>query len=910
MATTTIYLSSTYEDLKDYRSAVFDALRKSGYHVIAMEDYVAADQRPVDKCLKDVERADLYVGLFGFRYGYVPPSHHNNPNGLSITELEFWHAERLKKHPLTFLADPKQAGIPQQFVDAFTGDGQSGQQIKRLREYLRIEKSASFFWAPHQLASLVQAAVASHLANNPKPDSPTVSQAPGPPTITWDIEKQDSPYPGLLHFTSKYAPVFFGRDQDVIQILDRMRMPEGRFMIVSGDSGTGKSSVIHAGVLPRVEKGGLPDNKQALGVRMLPSQGSTPFRALLGALNPFATQAGLKPDEVAQELSESPDRLTHYVRKILMEGTDRHALVLFLDQMEELFTTHTPAASTEFLRALYQAAQDGPLWVLATLRSDHLHHCHTHPEMLQVLRGPGHYPLGPIEPFMLEDLIAKPARCAGLSISDNLVRRIIHETRIKEDDPTKPGQSHLPLLAFVLNHLFEKRSNHELSEDAYNQVGGVTGAVAHHAAQVEADLHRTHGGETNHLLARLFESLVIVSTEGLPTRSRPLLAEFSPEMRGLIEVLVQKRLLRTEGQGAQATVSISHETLFEAWPSLKDYIDKNKKQLIDRTLLERRARRWGERGRSWFDGLASGRECREFSRTNVTPTQEMKDYLNASRRKQRILQGTIAVVSLLILGTTWLWQKGYNLEQAGLKVKSLFFDISVEPNMVRIPGGSFQQGDVEGLGEPWRNPVRTVTIKPCAMGKYEVTFEEYDRFAIATGRDLPNDQKWERGRRPVINVSWDDAKAYAAWLSKQTGKHYRLPTESEWEYAARSGANQQVWAGTSEESDLEKYAVFSSNSGNRTALVGQKAPNVFGLHDMSGNVWEWVEDCAHASYRGAPRDGSAWLDADGGDCGARVIRGGSWSNVPGTLRASNRSGYPADARLYFIGFRLVQDISE
>ena len=107
----TIYLSSTYEDLKNYRGVVFEALRKSGYHVIAMEDYVATDQRPVEKCLMDVEKADIYVGLFAFRYGYVPPPAHNNPDRLSITELEFRHAEKLKKPCLTFIAK-EDAGIP------------------------------------------------------------------------------------------------------------------------------------------------------------------------------------------------------------------------------------------------------------------------------------------------------------------------------------------------------------------------------------------------------------------------------------------------------------------------------------------------------------------------------------------------------------------------------------------------------------------------------------------------------------------------------------------------------------------------------------------------------------------------------------------------------------------------------
>jgi formylglycine-generating enzyme required for sulfatase activity len=201
-----------------------------------------------------------------------------------------------------------------------------------------------------------------------------------------------------------------------------------------------------------------------------------------------------------------------------------------------------------------------------------------------------------------------------------------------------------------------------------------------------------------------------------------------------------------------------------------------------------------------------------------------------------------------------------------------------------------------------------VTVKPFAMGKHEVTFEEYDRFAIARGRRLPEDQGWGREQRPVINVSWDEAKFYTEWLSKETGNHYRLPTESEWEYAARSGAKQEVWAGSSEESTLGDYAVFLNNSGNRTAEVGTKEPNEFGIHDLSGNAAEWVEDCAHSTYERAPRDGSAWLGADEGDCTQRVLRGGSWNNEPENLRASNRDRGTTDGRNGNLGFRLVQDI--
>jgi hypothetical protein len=150
---TTIYLSSTYEDLTDYRIAVFEALRKAGYEVLAMEDYVATDRRPVEKCLADVAGADIYVGLFAFRYGYVPPPEHGNPDSLSITEIEFRHAEKLGKPCLTF-AVSEDAPWPPKFID-----GLKGERINSLREYLLTEKTASFFSSPHQLASLVQAAV-------------------------------------------------------------------------------------------------------------------------------------------------------------------------------------------------------------------------------------------------------------------------------------------------------------------------------------------------------------------------------------------------------------------------------------------------------------------------------------------------------------------------------------------------------------------------------------------------------------------------------------------------------------------------------------------------------------------------------------------------------------------------------
>ena len=473
---TTIYLSSTYEDLKDYRKVVFDDLRKAGYEVMSMEDYVATDKRPVDKCLIDVEGADIYVGLFAFRYGYVPPAHHGNPDGLSITELEFRHAEKLGKPCLTF-AVSEDAPWPPKFIDALKGE-----RINRLREYLLTEKTASFFSSPHQLASLVQAAVTKQLEEIKKAQAPSIKEPEPSRKTTWDIKHDGSPYPGLMHFTRKYAPVFFGREGEVREILDRMHLPEGRFIIISGDSGVGKSSVVDAGVIPRLEEGGLPGNESCECVRMLPSQSNEPFGSLMTALGSFATRAGLRPDGIIEKLKESPDTLTQQFGKIISGGTDRDTLLLFLDQMEELFTAQDIEQSNKFLTALHRAAQEKILWVLATIRSDHLHFCHRHPEMLQVLRGPGHYPLGRVEKFMMHDMIVKPANCAGLNVSENLAHRIVNDTG--------SWSANLPLLAFVLDQLFEKRSDHELSEDVYKTLGGVGGAIAEHVKTVEETIRR------------------------------------------------------------------------------------------------------------------------------------------------------------------------------------------------------------------------------------------------------------------------------------------------------------------------------------------------------------------------------------------------------------------------------------
>jgi formylglycine-generating enzyme required for sulfatase activity len=249
-----------------------------------------------------------------------------------------------------------------------------------------------------------------------------------------------------------------------------------------------------------------------------------------------------------------------------------------------------------------------------------------------------------------------------------------------------------------------------------------------------------------------------------------------------------------------------------------------------------------------------------------------------------------------------------------------FKDCEVCPEMVVVPAGKFKMGSPEGEAERTSDegPQHQVTVKPFAIGRYEVTFEEWDACVAGGGCDAyrPADAGGGRGRRPVIHVDWNDAQAYVAWLSKKTGKPYRLLTEAEWEYAARAGTTTPFHFGVTITPDQANYNGTSTyGSGpkgvyrRKTVPVGSFPANDFGLYDMHGNVWEWVEDVWHDSYNGAPADGSAWTDGEGLESSRyRVGRGGSWVNGPGFLRSADRLSYDPVIRGDYQGFRVARTL--
>ena len=303
--------------------------------------------------------------------------------------------------------------------------------------------------------------------------------------------------------------------------------------------------------------------------------------------------------------------------------------------------------------------------------------------------------------------------------------------------------------------------------------------------------------------------------------------------------------------------------------------------------------------------IATSHKVSDSSMVAEAAVAQTKSQKRAGRHNLITVMRYASVFTLLggaLYAATLLTQSGLSQLSANAGTESLARCTYVPgdgPEMVVVLGDSFEMGDTQGQGFPDEKPVRTVRVATFAMGRCEVTFDEFDAFARATRRESPDDEGWGRGSRPVINVSWDDAVAYAQWLSGETGERYRLPSEAEWEYAARAGTETDFWWGNEIRQAGEVWAncrdCGSEWDSRQTAPVGSFQPNDFGVYDTAGNVWEWVQDCSEAA-------------GGGGDCAPRVIRGGSWFNAPWSLRSAFRNWDYADNRNFSLGFRLARDL--
>ena len=264
-------------------------------------------------------------------------------------------------------------------------------------------------------------------------------------------------------------------------------------------------------------------------------------------------------------------------------------------------------------------------------------------------------------------------------------------------------------------------------------------------------------------------------------------------------------------------------------------------------------------------------------------------------------------IGVLIFLSLPLWSQ----QDTGDSVPSpgeIFQDCDECPKMVVVPSGRFTMGSSRSEGgDDDERPMRRVRIDyRFAVGVYEVTFAEWYACVDAgdCGNYIPDDEGWGRGNRPVVNVSWEDAQSYVRWLSARTGSTYRLLSESEWEYVARAGTETAYsWGDSIGVNRANCDGCGSQWDGKQTAPVGSFEANGWGVHDMHGNVWEWVQDCWNGNYEGAPSDGSAWESKE--ECW-RVYRSGPWHRGPSSSRSAARSTLSAGSRIWVIGFRVAR----
>jgi formylglycine-generating enzyme required for sulfatase activity len=317
------------------------------------------------------------------------------------------------------------------------------------------------------------------------------------------------------------------------------------------------------------------------------------------------------------------------------------------------------------------------------------------------------------------------------------------------------------------------------------------------------------------------------------------------------------------------------------------------------------------------------------------PTGETQAFIAESRRgtirRRRRAQALVGTfIAVIVVGLAawwkqdWLHQQIYVLrnvhaltttQETVLEPGDDFSECTNCPEMVVVPAGSFAMGapatESQALFYDTEIPQHPVTIaRNFAVSKFELTFAEWDSCANQGGcaAHIP-DSDWGRGRQPVINVTWDEAKDYAAWLSRITGKTYRLLSEAEYEYAARAGTTTAYpWGNDIGKNNANCGVCGSQWDGKRTAPVGSFPPNKFRLYDMIGNVFEWTEDCYHKTYNGAPTDGSAWLAANGGDCTTRVVRGGSWEVTEEFVRSAHRAASSTVTFSSIYGFRVARTL--
>ena len=781
------------------------------------------------------------------------------------------------------------------------------------------------------------------------------------------------PYRGLRSLEAEDAGIFFGRDAPIIEVLVRLRglreLAPPRLLVILGASGAGKSSFMRAGLLPRLKR----DDRHFLTLPIIRPERAVIFgdNGLLRALEKAFRAAKIATTRADLRAAiEGGAATLRPLLRLLAEKATRATLdqdnkprpptlVISIDQGEELFLAEGQHEAQAFLIMLRDLlCQDDPsLIALFTIRSD----AYESLQLASALEGVRQEILNlpPIPKGSYAEVIKGPAmRLEGtgrpLKIEDSLAETLL------ADIEAGGGKDALALLAFTLERLYlEYGGRGHLMLADYVAMNGIKGSIEAAVEQAfkEADKDPAIPKDRQVRLALLRRGLIpwlagIDPDSGSPRRRVARKSEIPEEARPLIDYLVEQRLLATDvsRETGEQTIEPAHEALLRQWGLLEGWLAEDAGLLALLEGVKRASRDWAANSRdaAWLthgmDRLAAVERMskRRDLAANMEPTD--REYLAAcrqvetaaKRRKRRlqalinmllisVIAGLIGWINQSYLKEQWRWftvTRPYMVAQVrpyvltavaerSLKPMDSFTECAKDcPEMIVLPSGSFMMGSPDGIGNANEHPQHRVTINRFAVAKIELTFADWDACAAYGDCDPDiSDSGFGRGQQPVINVSWDDAQRYVAWLSKMTGKRYRLLSEAEYEYAARAGTQTKYsWGDTIGKRNTDCIGCGSEWDGRQPAPVGSFAPNQFGLYDMVGNVLEWVEDCVHDSYDGAPTDGSAWIE--GGNCNGRFVRAGAWDRPPDIARSAFR-GWRGTTAVRFDnrGFRLARTLA-
>jgi formylglycine-generating enzyme required for sulfatase activity len=770
--------------------------------------------------------------------------------------------------------------------------------------------------------------------------------APAGVAIRW----HKAPFRALLSYEYEDAPVFFGRTHprnELRELLARRIEAGSAFVLVFGASGSGKSSLVKAGLVPDLT---LPGMIGRVGlVRravMRPSDCAGDLLAALAAaiLSPTALPelAGLHytPEQLGTLLRDAPGQATLPIRQGLSEAakkadlaeTAEARLVLVVDQLEELFTIDSLGHDIRevFVAALDTLAKSGLVWIVATMRSDFFDRLETSAglPLARLAVNEARYQLFPPDEAEIGQIIRLPALEAGLRFAHDAARGLSLDEAIRR--ATAANRRALPLLSFLLDQLWQRRSETgELSFAAYEELGGLEGAIGRRAEEV----FQAQPEAVRNELVPLLRALVTVrgTTATARAAALSLFAAGSPR-RTLADAFLdpEARLLVSDNGDGHAQLRLAHEALLTHWPRANEQVDADARDLELRSRLEEETGHWraaqtrrGKRGRVVV-GLALAEARALLARWGVELPAEIREFIAASRRAARWrrlrLWGLVAAappVVALLAGIVWAGMVWWGVRQ-----------VEAEMKFVPIAAGCFAMGSADSEAGRYSNegPVHKVCVTPFDLGQYEVTQGEWRKVMIFPNTPAPSYFK-DDDHLPVEEVNWNEAQRFT-WLMSLFGHgRYRLPTEAEWEYAARAGTTTSRYWGDNiddgcayeniADQSLKKAApdlvpVFANCDDGYvgTAPVGSFKPNPWGLYDMLGNVANWIGDCYVDSYSGTPTDGSPNTS---GACTSRVVRGGSWYYFPRYVRAANRSNdefsLAPDIRDYDIGFRVARTVT-